>query len=61
MKQIGPNVFANYFNIFRCAPAWEYKEHIVYTLYWLVFGFLLPTLIIMFSSFKTIRCLRKVK
>ena len=45
---------------FRCAPAWESSKYIIYTWYWLVMGFLLPLVIIIYANFKTVQCLKKV-
>ena len=45
---------------FRCAPAWESSKYIIYTWYWLIMGFLLPLIIIIYASFKTVQCLKKV-
>ena len=45
---------------FRCAPAWESSKYIVYTWYWLIMGFLLPLVIIIYANFKTVQCLKKV-
>ena len=45
---------------FRCAPGWELKEELPYTLYWMLFGFLIPLTVIIASSVKTIRRLKEV-
>ena len=45
---------------FRCAPAWESSKYIIYTWYWLIMGFLLPLVIIIYANFKTVQCLKKV-
>ena len=50
-------VFSKY-SYFRCAPDWESNKHIVYTIYWLVTGFLIPLFVILYSSYKTTRQMR---
>merc|ERR1712079_566794 len=43
-----------------CAPAWESNEHMAYTVFWLIMGFLLPLFVIVYSSAKTISCLKQL-
>jgi len=43
-----------------CAPDWESNEHVAYTWYWLILGFLLPLVVIVYSSVKTVICLKKI-
>lgn len=43
-----------------CAPDWESNQHLVYTLYWTVGGFLAPLVVITVSSFLTVKALKKV-
>ena len=45
---------------FRCAPGWELRSELPFTLYWLAFGFLIPLFTIIGTSIKTIWCLKKV-
>ena len=47
--------------IFRCAPDWESNQHLLYTWYWTIFGFLAPLFVILYTSYKTILHLRKVR
>ena len=60
-KMIFPHIKCDHFYDFRCAPAWESSNYIVYTWYWLIMGFLLPLVIIIYANFKTVQCLKKVK
>ena len=60
-KMIFPGIKCDNFYDFRCAPAWESSDYIVYTWYWLIMGFLLPLVIIIYANFKTVQCLKKVK
>ena len=46
--------------IYRCAPDWESNNHLAYTWYWLIMGFLVPLIVIFFSSIQTVICLKKV-
>ena len=46
--------------IFRCAPDWESNQHLAYTIYWLLAGFLIPLFVILYCSGKTIFLLKKV-
>ena len=59
-KMICPHIKCDQFYDFRCAPAWESSDHIVYTWYWLIMGFILPLLIIIYANFKTVQCIKKV-
>lgn len=42
-----------------CAPDWESNEHLVFTWYWVIFGFLAPLVAIFVSNIATIWTLKK--
>ena len=43
-----------------CAPDWESNKHIIFTIYWLFTGFLIPLVVIIYSSYKTVLSLKEV-
>ena len=60
-------ILALFFKIFsvvfvsnRCAPGWQSNNYVVYTMYWLIVGFLLPLGFILLSSCKIVIHLVKV-